>query len=77
MLHFIPLGCWLIEAVHGRDSDCKMLMLVVYDSYHFIAIEFHGITGGDLLEIQWYGFGGSMYTQKELHGIWSGTKLDF
>lgn len=54
-----------------------MLMLVVYDSYHFIAIEFHGITGGDLLEIQWYGFGSSMCSQKGLHGIWSGTKLDF
>lgn len=54
-----------------------MPMLVVYDSYHFIAIEFHEITGGDLLEIQWHGFGGSMCSQKELHRIWSGTKLDF
>lgn len=49
------MGCWLIEAVYGRDSACKMLMLAVYDSYHFIAVEFHGITGGDVLEIPWYG----------------------
>lgn len=54
-----------------------MPMLVVYDSHHFIAVAFHGITGGDLLEIQWYGFGGGMCSQKGLRGIWSGTKLDF
>lgn len=46
---FYSLGCWLTEAVHGRDSACKMLVLVmVYDSYHFIAIELHGMAGGDL-----------------------------
>lgn len=50
-----------------------MPMLVVYDAYHFIAIEFHEITGGDLED----GFRGSMCSQKELHGIWNGTKLDF
>lgn len=54
-----------------------MLVLVVYDSYHFTAIEFHGITGGDLLAIQWDGFGVSMWSQEELHGIWRGTKVDF
>ena len=34
-------------------------MLVVYDSHHFTAVEFHGITGGDVLEIQWDGIGGT------------------
>jgi hypothetical protein len=57
------LGCWLTEAVHGKDPACKMLMLVVYDSYNFIALEFHGIAGGDVLEIQWHAFGDSMCSQ--------------
>lgn len=51
------------------DSACEMPMLVVYDSCHFTAIEFHGRTGRDLLEILWYRFGGSICGQKELHGI--------
>jgi hypothetical protein len=49
--------------VHGKDPACKMLMLVVYDSYNFIALEFHGIAGGDVLEIQWHAFGDSMCSQ--------------
>lgn len=59
------------------ESECKVLMLVVYDSSPFVATEFHGIAGGDLLEIQWSGFGGSMCSQKELQWTWSGTKLNF
>lgn len=42
---------------------CKMLMLVVYDSCNFIALKFHGITGGDASEVEWHGFEGSMCHQ--------------
>lgn len=47
--HYILfLVVWLIEAVHGKESASKMLTLMGYDSYHFIATEFHGIAGGDV-----------------------------
>lgn len=36
-----------------------MLTLMRYESYHFIATKFHGITGGDVGEIRWYRVGGS------------------
>lgn len=42
---------------------CKMLMLVVYESCNFIALEFHGITGGDASETAQHGFEGSMCYQ--------------
>lgn len=44
-------------------------MLVVYDSYHHIALEVHGITGGGALEIEWYGLEGRMRHQQNHVGL--------
>jgi hypothetical protein len=60
---FYP-SVWLARRSSTWQSlACRMLMLVVYDSCHLIALEFHGITGGDALEIEWHGFEGRMCHQ--------------
>ena len=67
--HLIPIGRWLAEAVHGRDCAYKMLMLMGYESYHFIATEFHEITGGHVLETRRYRPGGSTCGQYKYMGF--------